>query len=211
PQAAAPRPPVPPAAQADFARAVSFMRAGNEIEAELGFKQLTLQYPQFAAPLVNLGLIYRKQGELDQAEQAMKSAVQHESGSAVAWNELGVTQRLRGEFKDAAASYEEAIKADPQYAPAWRNLGVVSDLYLGDPRRALGAFARYKELTGEGKPVSGWIAELRQRLGLPAVRPPETAPQGAPSNTPAPAPAPSTVPSTVPESPPASPPSTAGV
>jgi len=27
----------------------------------------------------------------------------------------------------------------------------VSDLYLGDPERALAAFERYKELTGEDK------------------------------------------------------------
>jgi tetratricopeptide (TPR) repeat protein len=87
---------------------------------------------------------------------------------------------MRGEFREAASSYEQAIAADPRYAPAWRNLGVVSDLYLGDPSRALKAFEHYKELTGEDKPVSGWIAELRQRLGLtPAKRPAgESAPGG---------------------------------
>jgi tetratricopeptide (TPR) repeat protein len=156
------------------------MRAGNAIEAELGFKQVALQYPQFSAPLVNLAIMQRKDGHLDQAEDTLKSAVARENGSAVAWTELGATQRLRGEFRDAASSYEQAIAADPRYAPAWRNLGVVSDLYLGDPNRALKAFEQYKQLTGEDKPVSGWIAELRQRLGLtPAKRPAgESAPGG---------------------------------
>jgi tetratricopeptide (TPR) repeat protein len=148
------------------------MRSGNAIEAELGFKQIALQYPQFSAPLVNLAIMQRKDGHLDQAEATLKSAVARENGSAIAWTELGATQRMRGEFRDAAASYEQAITADPHYAPAWRNLGVVSDLYLGDPNRALKAFEQYKQLTGEDKPVSGWIAELRQRLGLnPAKRP----------------------------------------
>jgi tetratricopeptide (TPR) repeat protein len=148
------------------------MRSGNAIEAELGFKQIALQYPQFSAPLVNLAIMQRKDGHLDQAEETLKSAVARENGSAIAWTELGATQRMRGEFRDAAASYEQAITADPHYAPAWRNLGVVSDLYLGDPNRALKAFEQYKQLTGEDKPVSGWIAELRQRLGLtPAKRP----------------------------------------
>src|SRR5256886_12109006 len=50
-------PQVPPAARADFDRAVNQMRAGNALEAELGFKQLALQYPQFAAPLVNLAIL----------------------------------------------------------------------------------------------------------------------------------------------------------
>jgi Flp pilus assembly protein TadD len=196
--APAPRPEVPPEAQADFTRAVNLMRAGNSAGAEVGFRQIAQQYPQFAAPWVNLGILYRNAGHLDQAEQAQKTAVEHEPGSAVAWTELGVTQRLRGEFKDAASSDEQAIKADPQYAPAWRNLGVVSDLYLGDPQRALTALTRYRELTGEDKPVGNWIAELRQRLGLPPVKKPQAAPTEA-----APPAAPSGAPSATPQTPPA--------
>ena len=170
-------PQVSPAARADFDRVVSYMRAGNAVEAERGFKRLSLQYPQFAAPLVNLAILQRNDGHLEQAEETLKSAVAHERGSAVAWNELGATQRMRGQFKDAASSYEQAIAADPRYAPAWRNLGVLSDLYLGDPGRALTAFEQYRQLTGEDKPVSGWIAELRQRLGVsPPKRPGPAAP-----------------------------------
>src|SRR6185437_16301977 len=97
--------------------------------------------------------------------------VQRNGSSAIAWTELGATQRMRGEFKDAEASYEKAIAADPNYAAAYRDLGVLTDLYLGDPERALTAFERYKEITGEDKPVSTWIAELRQRTGKPAPRP----------------------------------------
>ena len=197
-------PPVSPAAAADFARAVGYMRGGNATEAELGFKQIALQYPQFAAPLVNLGLLYRKGGRLDESEQALKSAVEHEPGSAVAWSELGVTQRMRGEFKDAAASYEQAVTADPQFAPAWRNLGVVSDLYLGDPQRALAALSRYQQITGEEKPVSGWIAELRQRLGMPPVKRPEAAPQ-TPETQPAPGATPPAAPAATPGTAPAAP------
>ena len=178
PAAPAVHPDVPPAARADFDRAVQYMRSGNAIEAELGFKQVALQYPQFSAPLVNLAILQRKEGHLDQAETTLKDAVAREQGSAVAWTELGATQRMRGEFRDAASSYEQAITADPRYAPAWRNLGVVSDLYLGDPNRALKAFEQYKELTGEDKPVSGWIAELRQRLGMTPAKRPAAAPAG---------------------------------
>jgi tetratricopeptide (TPR) repeat protein len=165
------------------------MRAGNATEAELEFKQVALQFPQLSAPYVNLGILYRKAGHLDQSEDALKTAVERNDGSAVAWTELGATQRLRGEFPNAAASYEKAIAADPNFAPAYRNLGVVSDLYLGDPERALTAFERYKELTGEEKPVSGWIAELRQRTGKPPLRRPQAAPAaGAPGAAPGTAP-----------------------
>ena len=173
----------PPSAQAtaDFNRAVNVMRSGNATEAELQFKQMTLAYPRLSTPFVNLGILYRKAGQLDQSEEALKGAVERNGGSAVAWNELGATQRLRGEFPDAAASYEKAIAADSNFAPAYRNLGVVSDLYLGDPERALTALERYKELTGEDRPVTSWIAELRQRTGKPPLKPPGAA---SPASTP---------------------------
>src|SRR5437868_14540656 len=201
-------PQVTPAARSDFDRAVNQMRAGNALEAELGFKQLALQYPQFAAPLVNLAILQRKAAHLDQAEETLQSAVAHEPGSAVAWSELGATQRMRGEFKDAATSYERAIAADAHYAPAWRNLGVLSDLYLADPGLAVTAFEQYQQLTGEDKPVSGWIAELRQRLGVPPLKraapaapangnPGEAAPTaapGAPASEPRAAPEPQSQP-----------------
>jgi len=159
------------------------MRSGNATEAELEFKQMTLAYPTLSAPYVNLGILYRKSGHLDQSEAALKSAVERNEGSAIAWNELGATQRLRGEFPAAAASYEKAIAADTNFAPAYRNLGVVSDLYLGDPERALTALERYKELTGEDRPVTSWIAELRQRTGKPPLKPGSAA--NAASSTPA--------------------------
>jgi len=165
--------PVTARGKADFDRAIGFMKAGNVTEAELEFKQIALQFPQLSSPYVNLGILYRKAGHLEQSEDALKTAVERNDGSAVAWTELGATQRLRGEFPNAAASYEKAIAADPNFAPAYRNLGVVSDLYLGDPERALTAFERYKELTGEEKPVSGWIAELRARTGKPPVKRPQ--------------------------------------
>ncbi|MBV8741596.1 MAG: hypothetical protein JOZ12_07395 [Sinobacteraceae bacterium] len=167
---------IPARATSDFARAVGAMRSGNAVEAELDFKQMTLAYPTLSAPYVNLGILYRRGGQLEQSEQALKTAVERNGSSAIAWNELGATQRLRGEFPAAAASYEHAIAADANYAPAYRNLGVVSDLYLGDPERALTALERYKELTGEDRPVTSWIAELRQRTGKPPVKPPAARP-----------------------------------
>ena len=179
---AVPNVPVTARGKADFDRAVGFMRSGNNTEAELEFKQVALQFPQLSAPYVNLGILYRKAGRLEQSEDALKTAVERNDGSAVAWTELGATQRLRGEFPNAAASYEKAIADDPNFAPAYRNLGVVSDLYLGDPERALTAFEHYKELTGEEKPVSGWIAELRARTGKPPLKRPSAAPAAGSSD-----------------------------
>ncbi len=157
------------------------MKSGSAGEAELEFKQLAVGYPQLVGAQINLALLQRKANRLDEAETTLKAAVEKNPGSASAWNELGLTQRMRGQFTDAAASYEKSLAADPNFAAAHRNYAVLLDLYLGDPERALTALERYKELTGEDKPVTGWIAELRQRTGKPPAPRPGAAPaQAAP-------------------------------
>lgn len=141
------------------------MKSGNAVEAELEFEQLATSYPRLAAPDIDLGLLYRKSGDLDRSERALREAAERDPASAVAWCELGVTLRMRGKFHDAELAYEKAITADPGFAPAYRNLGVLRDLYLGDAPGALDALERYQSLTGEKEPVRGWIAELRRRAG----------------------------------------------
>jgi len=208
-QAGATAPPVAPPtrAVADFNRALGLMRSGNTTEAELEFQQISVAYPQFAGPEINLGILYRKAGQLDLSEQALHAAVEHDGASPVAWNELGVTLRMRGQFKAAADAYNKAIAADANFAPAYRNLGVLLDLYLGDAPGALAALEHYKQLTGEEKPVSGWIAELRQRAGKaagPGAAPTEKAqpagqtPQAQPGQASQPPPGQAAAPATAP-------------
>jgi len=119
---------------------------------------------------------------LPESEKLLRRAVQIDPGSAVAWSELGVTLRQEGRFVDARAAYEKALECDPAYAPAHRNLGVLLDIYLAEPVAALPEFERYQQLSGEDKPVSTWIAELRTRTGVKAA----PAPEGAPAATDAP-------------------------
>lgn len=161
---------VPPQARTEFDRAVGLMRAGKDTEAQFEFARIAQSYPQLASPEINLGILFRKANNLEKSQEALQEAVNRDRDSAVAWNELGVTQRLLGDFKSAQDSYESAIRADPDFAPAYRNLGVLLDLYVGDAEGALDNFERYKELSKEDKPVTGWIAELRARTGKPPIR-----------------------------------------
>jgi tetratricopeptide (TPR) repeat protein len=181
PQAAPADGGIPARVRQRFDHAVGLMQTGNTVQAEIEFRDVVLLAPQLAAPAIDLSILYRKEGKLDEAEELLRSSASHNDSAAV-WTELGVTQRLRGRFHDAADSYEKAIAADPSYAPAFRDLGVLTDLYLGDAGRALTAFERYKQLTGEDKPVSNWIAELRVRTGQPLR------PASAPATPPAPPP-----------------------
>jgi Flp pilus assembly protein TadD len=165
-------PPPPPArAKADFDRAVELVRAGKDEEAEVQFGQLAASYPAYAGALVNLGILYRKHGELDKSDAVLHTAVQREPGDAEGFNELGVTLRLEGKFHEAADAYNQAILAKPDFAPAYRNLAIVLDLYLGDTAGALTAMEHYKDLAADDKAVAGWLADLKQRAGRNAAPP----------------------------------------
>jgi Flp pilus assembly protein TadD len=164
-------PPPPPRAGADFAHALELVRAGKDEEAMLAFQQVAAGYPLYAGALVNLGILYRKHGDLAKSEAALHAAVQREPGDAVACNELGVTLRLAGKFHEAADAYNQAIAAKPDFAPAYRNLAIVLDLYLGDTAGALTAMEHYKDLAADDKAVAGWVADLKQRAGKNAAPP----------------------------------------
>jgi len=173
------------AAQAEYQRMGQLATAGNGADAQLQqqLPQFEVQYPGFAAPVIDRGLLARRLGQLPESEAALRQATQLDPSSALAWSELGVTLRQEGKFSDARAAYAEAIERDGDYAPAHRNLAVLLDLYLADPKAALPEFERYQQLSGEDKPVSTWIAELRTRTGVKAASAPDGAAALAPPAT----------------------------
>jgi tetratricopeptide (TPR) repeat protein len=178
--------PADPKAVADFTRGVADALGGKTAEAELDFQQMELNYPSLAEPSVNLAIVLRGAGDLAGAAAALERATKRSPDYALAWNELGLVRRSMGKFDEARMAYGKAIAADANYAPTHRNLGVLLDLYLQDPTEALAQMEQYRRLTGEDKPVSGWIAELRRRTGVAA--PPASKPAEAAPSPPAPAP-----------------------
>jgi tetratricopeptide (TPR) repeat protein len=160
--------PIPARAAQQYSQALQMMKTNRRTDAELEFKQLNAAYPQFAGPQLNLGLLYLHDSRLPEAEAAFKAALQITPANPIAGDELGIVERKLGKFADAEAAYLRAIAAEPNYAPAHLNLGVLYDLYLQQPQKALEQFERYIEIAGDNKQVSGWVIELRKRVGAPA-------------------------------------------
>jgi Flp pilus assembly protein TadD len=129
---------------------------------------MTQTYPDLSGPYANLGVLYRNSNQLAESEAALAKATERAAWDAATWTEYGITLRQAGKFAESRAAYERAIAANPAYAPAHRNLGVLLDLFLEEPVAAQAELETYKTLTGEDKPVSGWIAELRSRNKVPA-------------------------------------------
>ncbi len=168
--AAAYTPPKPPArASGEYSRALALMRS-DPTQASLEMQLMTQTYPDLSGPNANLGILYRNANQLAESEAALKKATELAPWDAATWTEYGVTLRQAGKFAEARTAYEKALAANPSYAPAHRNLGVLLDLYLDDSLTAQTELETYKTLTGEDKPVSSWLAELRSRNKVAAPK-----------------------------------------
>lgn len=146
-------------------RAVQLAESGQQQDAELEFRQLIEAAPQTGAPAYDLGVLLRAGNRLEDAEAAFATAVQRSPRSALPQVALGVVRRERGDFAGALQAYRAALAIDPEYAPAHRNVAVLQDMYMGEPAAALPAYERYQALTGEERPVTSWIADVKQRAG----------------------------------------------
>ncbi len=163
-------PSAPGRATSDFTRALGLMRS-DPTQAILEFQLMTQSYPDLPGPYSNLGVLYRNANQLAEAESSLAKATERARWDAQTWTEYGVTLRQAGKFAEARKAYEKAIEVNPSYAPAHRNLGVLLDLFIDDSLTAQSEFETYKTLTGEDKPVSGWIAELKSRNRSAAPKP----------------------------------------
>lgn len=165
-----PAPPVevPERALALYSAALDAMNAGDWIQAQVGFEQLTEQYPSFPGPYVNLAILHRRGDDVEAARAALDRALTIAPDHAVANSELGILHRENGDFAEAEAAYRRAIEGDPSYALAHYNLGVLLELYLKREAEALEQFETYQALIDEpDAEVGRWIVDLRRRLGLP--------------------------------------------
>ena len=160
---------VPERAAAAFSEALAAMAGADWLAAEMGFEELTRDYPAFPGPWVNLAILYRREGRDEEAQAALERALALAPDHPVANNEQGVLHREHGEFAAAEAAYRRALEADPTYALAHYNLGVLLDLYLKRESEALEHYEAYQSLTqSPDENVGLWIVDLRRRLGLPA-------------------------------------------
>jgi tetratricopeptide (TPR) repeat protein len=167
PPPAAPAPPaIAAATEQQFAEAVRLLDAKNYAAARTILEQLVASEPALAAPAIDLGMLHARESRATEAEAALTEGLRRDPGNAVALNELAALQREDGRFKDAESSYRDALAAEPEHARTHRNFAVLLDLYLWRPAEALEQFEAYVTKSGTAdKQVSGWIAELKRRVG----------------------------------------------
>jgi len=160
---------VPAYASSAYERALTAMRNGDWVEAELELEQFVLEYASYPGPYVNLAIVYMRDGRSEEARAALEQALMLDPAHAVANNELGIVLRTMGLFAEAEQAYRRAIESNPDYSLAYYNLGVLLDLYLRRQAEALEYYEQYQTFLAEpDQRVARWIIDLRRRVGVNA-------------------------------------------
>jgi len=151
-------------ARSDYQGALALLRQERYDEGIPLLLEVTKNTPDATAPYVDLGIAYLRSGDLERAEEALKTAELLSPGHPIVHNELGILYRKTGHFAEARASYEKALAVFSGFHYARRNLAVLCDLYLADLDCALQNYVAYLDAVGSDPEVEIWISDLENRL-----------------------------------------------
>lgn len=119
----------PRSAQLKFQRCNVLEAMGQRAQARECLKDFIAHYPEISEPYNNLAKIAATEGNVDEAEELLKQAVQINPKFAVAWENLASLYLSR-----AKMSYEEAAGAGSKTAA--ERAGAVQALITGKPAAA---------------------------------------------------------------------------
>ena len=105
------------------------------------FKEVTRLDPLRAGAFINLGAVYNRLDQLDDAIQALRRGIQLDTHRAEGYYNLGLAYRRKGQPELAIQAYREAARANPRMADAHLNL---ANIYLEQEQYGL-AMAHYKQ------------------------------------------------------------------
>ena len=151
--------------QQRFQDALQLMKDKQQDQAREAFARLAQDFPQYAGPLNDLGVLQAQGKQRDQAIASFARAVAADDHNAFAWNWLGILYRESGDYAHAEQAYRKAIAVKPDEAAAHLNLGILYDVYLGRSAEALAQYREYQRIAGTGNLMVGvWIRQLEARL-----------------------------------------------
>ena len=100
---------------------VCFLR-GELQNAVYHFKEVTRLDPHRAAAFINLGAVYNRLDQVDEAIQVLRRGIQLDTHRAEGYYNLGLAYRRKKQSDLAIQAYHEAVRLNPSMADAHLNL-----------------------------------------------------------------------------------------
>jgi Flp pilus assembly protein TadD len=156
-----------------FQQALKLIKDKKPQEAKDAFAKLAQDFPQYAGPLNDLGMLQAQGKQRDQAVASFAKAVSVNDKDDYAWGWLGILYREGGNYPQSEQAYLKAIALKSDNAVTRLNLGILYDAYMKRPQDALVQYREYQRIAGkDSKPiVIAWINELQDGLPQAAGKP----------------------------------------
>lgn len=126
---------------AHYGLATACFLLGDLESAAVHFKEVTRVDPLRAGAYINLGAVYNRLDQLDEAIKALRRGIQLDNQRAEGFYNLGLAYRRKGEAELAIQAYREATHLNPRMGDAHYNLANL----LSELGRYSQAITHYKE------------------------------------------------------------------
>jgi len=158
-----------PEAQALLERGTELGQTGDLKAAEALLLQATELNPDLVDAYFNLGIVYRKQQQLDAAIATMRQVVRLRPDDFEAHMRMGAWLFEREQFPESCEAYERAATLQMDSRVAWLKLAQSYDA-AGKARAAVGAYRRVIALLDTDDPVlTGALFRAAMQAGEGAV------------------------------------------
>ncbi len=128
------------------------------------------EHPDRALAHYNLALALTRSGQVKEAEEGYRAALDRDSTLVEAWVNLGGLLMARWDFPGCLAATQEAARLRPDLAVAHYNLGQAY-LYMNDPENLLRSNLRVLELERDHPAAHYYAAVAQLALGdVPAAQ-----------------------------------------
>ncbi len=144
--------------------AVGHHEAGRWGEAELIYRQVLAQFPDYSDALNLLGALACQTDHLDDAIELIQKAIAINPTQAGYYHNLGESYRRSGRWEGAIAAFQRAVELRSEHAETYNNLGIVLN-EVGRVEEAIEVYRRALAL----KPDHHWayvnLGNALSRLG----------------------------------------------
>ncbi|MFZ0271571.1 MAG: tetratricopeptide repeat protein [Acidobacteriaceae bacterium] len=147
-----------------YLRGALELDGGDFKDAESDFKIALEKTPDNATVLRNLGITYRKENRLDEAERTYEQSLQLNPLEETMMS-LGHVLMLEEKTPEAIAMYERAVRANASDWVAWGNLASVELWGHGDPKDVRNSFVKAIQLGSEQLKTTPNDSYLVSKLG----------------------------------------------
>jgi Flp pilus assembly protein TadD/peroxiredoxin len=142
----------------EFTYGVSFFQHGYLDQAEASFKQVITSKPDNPEAHYNLGTLYLRRNDFQNARQYLEQTVKLRPDYPEAWNNLGMVAAHENHADEAVRNFQQSLQQRPTYTIALLNLG---NLY-----RRQGNFPEAEKLLTRAHDLEPDDPEVNYNLGM---------------------------------------------